>query len=401
MQCFYINLPLDGLAFLILIFFLDLKTPKTPMVEGLKAIDWLGSLLVLGATLMFLFGLEFGGVSFPWSSATVVCLIVFGVFTFCLFVLVEIFFAAHPVMPARIFRETNNWASLAACFVQSFVFISGSYYLPLYFQASLSKTPILSGVYQLATSLSLSVGSIFTGVSIRKTGLYRPPIYIGFVLMTLGFGLFIDLDAHSSVAKIIIYQLIAGLGVGPLFQGPLISLQSSINPRDIASATALFAFTRNLATAISVVIGGVIFQNVLVDKVKSQPSVGSLIGASGGGGPGAAIGIVQSLPPAQKSIAQEAFADSLSDVWIFYTAFSFLGLINCLFIKKNVLDKKHQETEVGLEAEKARKEEMDKERQERRVKRASKRMSRDKRRSGEVSRRASEAEEKDVEKGEP
>ncbi|KAK5003135.1 hypothetical protein LTR28_010546, partial [Elasticomyces elasticus] len=49
--CFYINLPLDGLAFFIILFFLDVKTPRTPIVEGLLAIDWLGTLAVVGATL--------------------------------------------------------------------------------------------------------------------------------------------------------------------------------------------------------------------------------------------------------------------------------------------------------------------------------------------------------------
>ena len=398
-QCFYINLPLDGLAFGILLFFLDLKTPKTPLIPGLKAIDWLGSLFVVGGTLMFLFGLEFGGVSFPWSSATVICLLVFGVFTLVLFVLTEILVAKSPLMPPRIFRTRNNWASLGACFIQSFVFIAGSYYLPLYFQASLGKTPIMSGVYQLATSLALSVASIATGISIRKTGAYRPQIYIGMVVMALGYGLFIDLDAHSSLAKIVIYQIIAGLGVGPNFQAPLISLQSSINPRDIASATALFGFIRNLATAISVVIGGVVFQNVLANKAAAQPQLGALVGASGGGGPGAAIGIVQRLPPQQRILAEEGYADSLSYIWILYTVFAFLGVVNCFFITKQVLGKQHKETEVGLEAEEARQEEVKQENKERREKRASKRMSRDQRRSGDAGARVSEAIDRDVEKG--
>ena len=48
------------------------------MWEGLKAVDWLGSLTIVGGTLMLLLGLEFGGVARPWDSATVICLIVFG-----------------------------------------------------------------------------------------------------------------------------------------------------------------------------------------------------------------------------------------------------------------------------------------------------------------------------------
>jgi hypothetical protein len=54
--CFYVNLPICGLAFAILVFVLKLHNPRTPLKEGLAAVDWLGSLLVVGGTLMLLFG---------------------------------------------------------------------------------------------------------------------------------------------------------------------------------------------------------------------------------------------------------------------------------------------------------------------------------------------------------
>lgn len=161
--CFYINLPLDGAAFLIILFFLDLKTPKTPFIQGFKAIDWLGSLLIVGGVLMFLFGMEYGGVTYPWASATVVCLIVFGILTLVLFVLQEKFVAKYPVMPLRIFGNQSNIASFGVCFIHGFVFISSSYYLPLYFQAVRGASPLLSGVYILPSALALSFGSMATG----------------------------------------------------------------------------------------------------------------------------------------------------------------------------------------------------------------------------------------------
>lgn len=231
--CFYINLPLDGLAFVIILFVLDLHTPKTPLRQGLKAVDWLGSLAMTAGTVMLLLGLEFGGVTFPWDSATVLCLIIFGLVTIALFFCVEKFFAPYPLMPLNLFSKRSNLAALGVCFFHAYVFISGSYFLPLYFQAVLGATPILSGVYLLPTALSLSFLSAFTGVFIRKTGQYLPPIWFGLVFMTAGFGLFINLDANSSWSKIIIYQIIAGIGVGPNFQSPLIALQSLVPVRSI------------------------------------------------------------------------------------------------------------------------------------------------------------------------
>nr|POF20006.1 mfs-type transporter [Quercus suber] len=130
-RCFYINLPLDGLAFFILLIFLDIKTPRTAILEGLKAIDWVGSLIVVGATLMFLFGLQYGGETAPWDSAEVICLIVFGVVAFVLFALWEVKYAIFPVMPMKLFSKWTNVATLAVVFFHGFVFISGSYYLPL------------------------------------------------------------------------------------------------------------------------------------------------------------------------------------------------------------------------------------------------------------------------------
>ncbi|KAL1794847.1 hypothetical protein ACET3X_006663 [Alternaria dauci] len=372
--CFYINLPFDGVAFLILLFFLDVKTPRTPLREGLKAVDWLGSLTMVGGVVMLLLGLEFGGISHPWDSVTVLCLIIFGAVVIGIFFLIEWRIAPYPLMPLDLFSKRSNLAALATCFFHAFVFISGNYFLPLYFQAVLGATPILSGVYLLPTALSLSFLSAFTGVFIKKTGQYLPMIWFGMTLMTLGFGLFIDFDVNTSWAKIILFQIIAGIGVGPNFQSPLIALQSLVPKRDIATATATFGFTRNLGSAISVVVGGVVFNNEMKSK-QSQlaASLGPETAASfGGGSAGANVGLIQSLPNEQKAIARKAFADSLSTMWILYVAFAVVGLGVSLLITRNKLDKQHEETKTGIEAEKAKRLEREAERAERRKKRASK-----------------------------
>lgn len=60
-RCFYLNLPVDGVAFFIILFLLNVHIPHTPLWEGLAAIDWIGAFTCLGGTLMFLFGLQYGG----------------------------------------------------------------------------------------------------------------------------------------------------------------------------------------------------------------------------------------------------------------------------------------------------------------------------------------------------
>lgn len=365
-------MPLDGIAFIILFIFLDIKTPRTPILQGLKAIDWLGSLLVVGGTLMLLFGLQYGGVSAPWDSAEVLCLIVIGAFTLFLFCLWEWKGAKYPIMPVSLFGSITRASTLGIVFLHGFVFISSSYYLPLYFQAVRGSSPIISGVLLLPTAIALAITSVMTGVFIAKLGKFLPPIYFGFFMMTLGFGLFIDFDAHSSLTKLIIYQVIAGLGIGPIFQSPLIALQAHINPRDIATATATLGFIRQLATSISVVIGEVVYQNQMEKKsAQLVQEVGDVNAARvTGGNAGANTEFIATLQDPERTVVREAFADSLMPMWIMYTCFAVAGFIVMFGIRKKKLTNQHEETKTGLEAEKANAEAREREREEKRVSRA-------------------------------
>ena len=73
-------------------------TPKTPLIAGLKAIGWLGASIVTPETLLLFLGLRFGGVNFPWRSATVLCFIVLGIILFAFFFLAQWKLAKHQVI---------------------------------------------------------------------------------------------------------------------------------------------------------------------------------------------------------------------------------------------------------------------------------------------------------------
>lgn len=349
--CFYINLPLDGLSLVLLALFLKLDTPKTPFWAGVKAIDWIGVITIIGGVVMFLMGMESGGVTHPWDSAYTLCLVIFGVITIVFFFLNEWKLARYPIIPLRLFKDPSNLASLGVCFIHGFVFIASSYYLPFYFQTVIGATPLLSGVYLFALVLSLSFVSAAVGIFIKKTGRYREPIWFGLFMMTLGYGLFIDLPSHTDWAKIIIYQIIAGIGVGPNFQSPLIALQSHVKGHDIAVATATFGFIRNLSTSLSVVLGGVVFTNELANKQASLaralgPQLAEEIASSSFG---ASTEMIHSLHGPAREAANQAYTSSLRTMWIFYTAFSAFGIFISLFITKKELSKEHEKARTGIE----------------------------------------------------
>ena len=233
------------------------------------------------------------------------------------------------------------------------VFISGAYFLPLYFQAVLGASPILSGVWLFPFVLSLSFTSIIGGIFIKKTGQYLPPIWFGMILMAVGFGLYVDMPVGRTWGKIFVFQIIAGFGVGPNFQAPLIALQTKVQPGDIATATALFGFVRNLATSISVVIGGVIFQNRMMAhqamlRADLPPNVAMELR---GGNAGSSTGLVKALPPAQRHVVVVAYTESLRILWVFYVVIACIGLLVSFAIGKQKLSKTHEKYTGGLEQE--------------------------------------------------
>lgn len=314
------------------------------------AVDWLGSLTIIGGTLMFLLGLEMAGTLFPWNSPTIICLLVFGVFVASLCIFVEVYLAKSPIIPVRLFSSVKNMAVIGLCACHGFVFISVSYYMPLYFQGVLGASALLSGVYVLPFSIVIGIGSAGAGFLIKKTGKYKPPIVAGFALMTLGYGLFINLEATANWPKIILYQIVLALGTGPNFQSPLIALQSTVQPRDIASATGTYMFVRQLSTSISVVVGGVIFDNAMTKQFSSLnstlgPDIASLLT---GQNAAASVSEVAALPEPQRSIAQDAYWQALRTMFIFYVAFAGLGFIISFFVGGITLSKEHTEHKTGL-----------------------------------------------------
>ncbi|KAK4981852.1 hypothetical protein LTR66_009655 [Elasticomyces elasticus] len=257
-------------------------------------------------------------------------------------------------MPLRIFKYRSNCGVQLVTFLHGFVFIAEFYFFPLYFRAVRGSSPLLSGVYVLLSALGTGLAAVVTGIFIGATGQYLPPIYTSFAMVLLGYGLLIDLDANSGWANLIVFQIIVGIGVRPNFQAPLVALQTHILPSDIAVGTATFNFIRNIGSSTSVIIGQVVFQNQMARK---QPQLIAALGPAtaarlNGANAGANTQVIDALPPAQRAVARAAIAHSLRPMWIMYTCFAAVALLSVLLIKRTQLTSKHEEMEVGLEAEK-------------------------------------------------
>jgi len=347
------QVPCAALSALIVLFKLHVHTPKTPFWEGFKRIDWLGSVVMITGAVILLLGLQMGGVEYAWTSPIILCFMIFGASLIATFVVVEWKVSKYPLMPLRVLSNRTSISALGVCCFHSMCLVGGAYFLPLYLQGVLGASPLMSGVYLLPLTLSLSITNCISGLVVRRTGKYLTVMRAATCIMVLGFGLFIDLPQDYQWAKIIIYQIFAGIGIGPNFQCPLLAVQASSQQADHAAAASTFNFFNNLSASITIVASTAIFQNAMQAQQKRLitelgPAVAELLT---GRNAAAKIEAIGALPAFQRKIAQEAFLKAMLGMWIMFVVLAAFSIFCSLCVQDKVLSKEHKMTETGIEAE--------------------------------------------------
>ena len=275
---------------------------------------------------MALLGLDLGGITEPWSSATVVCLIVFGGVAIGIFLMVEWKVSANPVIPLRLFSSWPTAATYVVFSCNFFVFSGLAYYLPLYSQSVLAADALTSGLHLLPLIVSCSLAAAFTGTFIQKTGVYLPLMYIAQVLLLLGTGLFINLKFQEGLTKLFIFEIIAGIGIGMNIEPPILAAQATATVRDTAAVIATMGFLRSIANAVAIVVGGVIFQNEMNEAYPAlENKLGTELAAYFKGDQAAAsVEFIASLPGDQQIPVRQAYFLSLQKMWILVCIASYL-----------------------------------------------------------------------------
>jgi len=125
---FYINLCVGAACAPVYIFLVPSIDPQSgsSMKDRLKNIDWLGMILLAGASTTLIMGICFGGVVYPWKSARTIALFVLA-FVFSLAFGVQqglVLFTNHPVFPVSMVKNVsvlaiffNEACSATACFL--------------------------------------------------------------------------------------------------------------------------------------------------------------------------------------------------------------------------------------------------------------------------------------------
>lgn len=158
--CFYINLPLGGLAaiFIILINIPE-QIPKSPITRAflhslLPKFDLTGFALFAPASIMLLLALQFGSGEYGWDSSEVIGLFCGAGAGVIIFLLWEWRVGEEAMIPLAMFGKRVVYSSSLSLGLVMTTVIGGSNFMPLYLQSVQNLSPTMSGVYMLASILS-------------------------------------------------------------------------------------------------------------------------------------------------------------------------------------------------------------------------------------------------------
>ncbi|QDS74138.1 hypothetical protein FKW77_001124 [Venturia effusa] len=278
--CFYINLPIGGVAAL-LIFLIHIpenivaaNVTKRTAKSVLSQLDLVGFFHFAPSTVMFLMALQWGGQKYAWSNAIIIGLLCGGASTLLIFLAWERHAGEKAMVPFSILRNRVVWCSsiVTGLFFGSLLMFS--YYLPIYFQTVEGASPTMSGVYMLPSILTQMLAAVLSGVLVGRLGYYTPWAIGSGVVVSIGAGLMSTLKPESPNAKWIGYQILVGLGRGCGIQMPIVACQNVLPPGQIPVGMAVITFAQQFGGGLFLAFGQLVFSHGLVEGLaKFAPSV--------------------------------------------------------------------------------------------------------------------------------
>jgi EmrB/QacA subfamily drug resistance transporter len=318
---FYVNVPVS-----IVVFFVAAAAIPSLAGRAKPVIDYTGILLVgLGATGLTL-ATSWGGTTYPWKSATIIGLFAGSTLALGIFVWVESRVAA-PILPTRLFGSPVFTVCCVLSFVVGFALLGALTFLPTYMQFVDGVSATTSGLRTLPMVVGMLSTSMGSGVLVGRTGRYKIFPVAGTAVMAVAFLLMSRMNPSTSALLQSIYLFILGAGIGLCMQVLILIVQNTASFEDLGVATSGVTFFRTIGSSFGAAIFGSLFTNFLRGRI------GPAIAASGA--PPAAANSPEALhrlPHAMAAPIVDAYATSLTQMFLWAVPVALVGLVLALFL---------------------------------------------------------------------
>ena len=254
---FYMNLPLGLASMWGIGRFLKEMRPK----RGRVRFDWPGLVSMTICILALMVAFLLAGRSYDWFSRPAAGLLALFVMGAAAFYLAEKR-AQDPVLPLHRLMQRDFGLSNLAVFFSSFSIFSLFAYAPLFIHAGQGRSAMQVGTAMLSLSFGWSMGSLFLGRFVDRSG-KRATSLAGGVLLVAGSGGTLLITAQSGMLVQAALFLLVGVGMGFVTLSTLLVVQSSVPPADLGMATGTHQYARSLGGTVGVgVCGGLVIGRI-------------------------------------------------------------------------------------------------------------------------------------------
>ena len=240
---FYINLP-PGLLAAALVAFAwrdQVHSHERP------AVDYAGAALLTVSVVMLLLGLMGSGTS-SWILITVATAL------FILLMWVERR-AADPILPLALFRDRLFATATAHGILTGWALFGSVSFIPLFVQAVLDTSATQAGITITPMLLGWVTASII-GTRLMLSIGYRKLGLIGTATFSVGAFLMSRAGMNTSQISLMIFVALMGIGMGLSIPSFLIAVQTSVERRQLGTATSTLQFSRSIGGTLGVSVMG-------------------------------------------------------------------------------------------------------------------------------------------------
>jgi EmrB/QacA subfamily drug resistance transporter len=320
---FWVNVPISAVVFVVAAVAIPELVAATKPV-----IDYAGIALVgLGAAGLTL-ATSWGGTRYPWGSPTIIGLFAGSAVALGVFVWVESR-APQPILPTRLFGSPVFTVCCVLSFVVGFAMLGAMTFLPTYMQYVDGVSATTSGLRTLPMVVGMLITSTGSGTLVGRTGRYKIFPVAGTALMALAFLLMSRMDPSTSALVQSAFLIVLGAGIGLSMQVLVLIVQNTSDFEDLGVATSGVTFFRTIGSSFGAAIFGSLFSNFLKDRM------GPALAASGV--TPAAVGSPEALHRQPHGVAAPivgAYADSLTQVFLWAAPVALLGFVLALFLRE-------------------------------------------------------------------
>jgi len=293
------------------------------------AVDYAGAALLTVSVVMLLLGLMSPGPR-GWS------LLAGAVLIFLLLLWVERR-AADPILPLALFRDRLFATATAHGVLSGWAIFGSVSFIPLFVQAVMGTSATQAGITLTPMLLGWVTASIIGTRLLLKVG-YRRLGLIGTAALTIGSFLMSQAGMGTSQASLMAFVALMGIGMGLSIPSFLIAVQTSVQRRQLGTATSMLQFSRSMGGT----LGGSAMGAALSSRLAANLSASGLD-----------LELVRQLldplPGSEVIIAEgarAAMADAIHLVFVIAFVAAALAMISVLFTPHKELSEQLPEGEV-------------------------------------------------------